>query len=63
MTQQQIAIHQALRILGGRKGRSEKIDMLHGLLRLANHLFTPMGCYPDDLDDIWHAVFTLPYED
>ena len=63
MTQQQVAIHQALRILGNPSfNRQEKIGMLHGLLRLANSLFTPMGEFPKDLDDIWHAVFALPYD-
>lgn len=63
MNQQQIAIQQALRILGGTFSRQEKINMLHGLLRLANALLTPMGAFPEDLDDIWRAVFTLPYEE
>lgn len=57
MTQQETAIFQARRILGGKENSHDKLNQIQGLIHLANWL----DIYSDELDEIFHIALDLRY--
>ena len=57
MTQQEIAVYQARRILDGKENSHDKLSQIQGLIQLANWL----DIYSDELDEILSTALDLRY--